>query len=204
MSKHRRWDWLSVDLDGGHLVDGRYLATVRVRLWHPGFWFFALTQLVDAHTRKHVRTWHHTAKPQAPANQQMRETFTPLERLALYITEKVGSIGFFVIIQVSYFLWIGLNGIAFTPHFDPGPGYVLLLFISNYIQLTLMPLLMIGQNLQGRHAELRAEDEYRISQDTNEEVKTLRAEVARLHALLTQRDDERDAERDTAHVARTP
>ncbi len=34
--------------------------------------------------------------------------------------------------------------------FDPYPGFVLWLFISNMIQLFLMPLLLIGQNLLGR------------------------------------------------------
>jgi uncharacterized membrane protein len=36
-----------------------------------------------------------------------------------------------------------------------------LLFLGNIVQLLLMPLLMVGQNLQGRHTEARAEEEYR-------------------------------------------
>lgn len=40
--------------------------------------------------------------------------------------------------------------------FDPYPEFVSWLSISNMIQIFHMPLLMIGQNLQGRHAEIRA------------------------------------------------
>jgi uncharacterized membrane protein len=45
--------------------------------------------------------------------------------------------------------------------FDPYP-FAFLLFLGNIIQLLLMPLLLVGQNLQGRHAEARAEEEYAI------------------------------------------
>ena len=36
--------------------------------------------------------------------------------------------------------------------FDPYPAFVLWLFISNMIQIFLMPLLMVGQNLQAKRA----------------------------------------------------
>jgi len=32
-------------------------------------------------------------------------------------------------------------------------GFVFYLFISNVIQILLMPLIMVGQNIQGAHAE---------------------------------------------------
>ena len=46
--------------------------------------------------------------------------------------------------------------------FDPFP-FVFLLFIGNVIQLLLMPLIMVGQNIQGRHSEIRAEEEYKTT-----------------------------------------
>ena len=88
-----------------------------------------------------------------------------LDKLALWITTKVGSMGFFVLIFVWTIFWLGWN--IFTPEkvrFDPYPAFVLWLFISNMIQLFLMPLIMIGQNLQSRHAELRAETDLRINE----------------------------------------
>ena len=48
--------------------------------------------------------------------------------------------------------------------FDPFPKFVLCLFISNLIQLSLMPLILIGQNVQPKHADLWAEVDYLILQ----------------------------------------
>jgi len=57
--------------------------------------------------------------------------------------------------------------------FDPYPAFVLWLFISNMIQLLLLPLLMIGQNLQSRHAELRAESEYEVNLKAEREIEAI-------------------------------
>jgi len=88
-----------------------------------------------------------------------------LDRLALWITNKVGSMGFFLLIFAWTVFWLGWN--MLTPEkarFDPYPAFVLWLFISNMIQLFLLPLIMIGQNLQSQHSELRAETDLKINE----------------------------------------
>ena len=47
--------------------------------------------------------------------------------------------------------------------FDPFPAFVLWLFISNMIQLFLMPLIMIGQNLQSNQTDFRSETDLKIN-----------------------------------------
>ena len=87
-----------------------------------------------------------------------------LDRLALWITEHVGSMGFFLIIFIWTVSWLSWN--IFAPkqtRFDPFPGFVLWLFISNMIQLFLMPLIMLGQNIQAKHSEVRAEADLKIN-----------------------------------------
>jgi uncharacterized membrane protein len=75
---------------------------------------------------------------------------TPIDKLVLYITIHIGSIGFFLIILLWTMLWLGWNIFApRTLQFDPPMGFVFWLFISNLIQILLMPLIMVGQNLQG-------------------------------------------------------
>jgi uncharacterized membrane protein len=100
-----------------------------------------------------------------------KESLTKVERFAVYITEKVGSMGFFFIIFIWTAFWMGWNLLAPEP-FDPYPAFVTWLFISNMIQIFLMPLIMIGQNLQARHSELMAERHYKadIIADKNIEV----------------------------------
>ena len=78
-----------------------------------------------------------------------KKNLSVLDRLAVWITERVGSMGFFVLIFVWTTLWLGWNILApKNARFDPYPAFVLWLFISNMIQLFLLPLIMIGQNIQ--------------------------------------------------------
>lgn len=87
-----------------------------------------------------------------------------LDKLALWITEHVGSMGFFLIIFVWTACWLGWNVLApKASRFDPFPGFVLWLFMSNMIQLFLMPLIMLGQNIQAKHSDIRADADLKIN-----------------------------------------
>lgn len=100
----------------------------------------------------------------------MLESFTPLECAARFITQHVGNFGFFLIIlawSVSWLLWNTLGPRSLR--FDPAPAFVLWLFISNLIQITRMPLIMVGQNLLNRHAELRSEEGFKINVKSEQE-----------------------------------
>jgi len=111
---------------------------------------------------------------------------TPLNRLALWITEHVGTMQFFLVIFAWTVGWLFWN--MFAPkslRFDPYPGFVLWLFISNMIQLFLMPLLLIGQNLQGRHSEERAKNDYKVNRKAEMEIQEIKAQ---LKAILERLD----------------
>ena len=92
-----------------------------------------------------------------------------LDRLAIAITNQVGSFGFFLIILGWTVVWTGYNILAsevpalHLRAFDPFPAFVAYLLISNVIQILLMPLIMVGQNLQGRHSETRAELDFQVN-----------------------------------------
>jgi uncharacterized membrane protein len=99
---------------------------------------------------------------------------TKLDMLALWITNKVGSMGFFVLIFAWTAIWLGWNILApQNVRFDPYPAFVLWLFISNMIQLFLLPLIMIGQNLQSQHAEVRSETDLKINELADIENETI-------------------------------
>jgi Protein of unknown function (DUF1003) len=85
---------------------------------------------------------------------------TKLNRLALWIALRVGSMGLFVVIFLWTVIWLSWNVLAPKAiHFDPFPGFVLWLLISNMIQLFLMPLILIGQNLQAKESDRRAKND---------------------------------------------
>ena len=97
------------------------------------------------------------------------KSLNTLDRLAIAITNRVGSFGFFLIILGWTVVWTGYNILAsevtslHLRSFDPFPAFVAYLLISNVIQILLMPLIMVGQNLQGRHSETRAELDFQVN-----------------------------------------
>jgi uncharacterized membrane protein len=107
-------------------------------------------------------------------NQEFRESFSPLERVALYITVHIGSFGFFLIILTWTILWLAWNTLGPAGRrFDPAPAFVLWLFISNMLQILLMPLIMVGQNLLSRHAEIRAESDFDVNVKAEKEIEAI-------------------------------
>lgn len=124
-------------------------------------------------------------RPVCDVNNEHTERLSPLDRLALAITERVGTMGFFFIILTWTVLWLGWNFLAPKPlQFDPPMAFVFWLFISNMIQILLMPLLMVGQNLQGRHAELRAQSDYEINLRAEREIDAILQHLEHQNALL--------------------
>ena len=82
--------------------------------------------------------------------------------------------GFFFVIFLWTVVWLGWNSLApKAVRFDPFPAFVLWLFISNMIQIFLMPLIMIGQNLQSDHAEVRAEADFEVNTKAEREIETI-------------------------------
>ncbi len=103
-----------------------------------------------------------------------RSKLSPLDKLALFITDKIGTMGFFFIIFIWTVGWLGWNILAPSNfRFDPYPAFVLWLFISNLIQIHLMPLIMVGQNIQGKHAELRSEHDFDTDRKAEKEIETI-------------------------------
>ena len=124
------------------------------------------------------------------ANIVHERSLSVFDRLAIALTKKVGSIGFFLIIGGWTVLWTGYNILASEvpalhwPAFDPFPAFVAYLLISNVIQILLIPLIMVGQNLQGRHSETRAELDFEINQKAEKEVMATLLHLERNTELL--------------------
>ena len=113
-------------------------------------------------------------KPVQNVNKKHRTSLSGLELLASWITEHVGTMGFFLIIFTWTIGWLCWNTLAPVHlRFDPFPAFAFWLFISNMIQIFLMPLIMIGQNLQGRHSEARAEADYEINLKAERETEAI-------------------------------
>lgn len=112
--------------------------------------------------------------PMRNINIERREKLTALDTFALFITRHVGTMGFFLILFFWTVSWLTWN--MFGPEelrFDRYPSFVLWIFISNMIQISLMPLIMVGQNLQARHAEAKAQADLEINTKAERELEVV-------------------------------
>lgn len=127
------------------------------------------------------------------ANVVHHERLSALDHFALWVTRHVGSTGFFLIIVAWTVLWLLWNAFAPTElRFDSFPAFELWLFISNTIQIILLPLILLGQNLQQRHSELRAETEFEVNLKSGEEVERILAHLERHDTVLQRIADKLD------------
>src|ERR1700739_4208818 len=121
------------------------------------------------------------------ANIEQQQRLSKLDKIALWITEHVGTMGFFLIIFIWTIGWLSWNMFApVTLRFDPYPAFVLWLFLSNMIQSFLMPLIMIGQNLQSSHAEIRSEVDFEINKKAEEKIETILLHLENQNKLILQ------------------
>ncbi len=126
-------------------------------------------------------------KPLRNVNIERKQKLKKLDKLALWITNHVGTMGFFIIIFIWTVCWLGWN--ALSPpslRFDPFPAFVLWLFLSNMIQIFLMPLIMIGQNLQSSHSEARAEADFDVNTKAENEIETILMHLENQNKLIVQ------------------
>ena len=124
-------------------------------------------------------------KPVINARAEVKAKFTLLEKFALKITHGVGTMGFFFFLFVWTLGWLFWN--IYAPlgwRFDPAPAFVIWLFASNIIQLILLPLIMVGQNLESRFAEKRSQADFEINQKAEHEIETIIAHLENQNELL--------------------
>ena len=113
-------------------------------------------------------------RPLKNTHKEVVDNLSPMNKLALWITNRVGTFGFFLAIFAWTVLWLAWN--LFAPanlRFDPAMGFVLYLFICNVIQILLMPLIMVGQNLQGMHSEARAQHDLDVNVKAEQEIEVI-------------------------------
>ena len=135
-------------------------------------------------TLEQVRKQH---KRPHDANKKVKQSLSPLDQLALWITTRVGTMGFFLVIFTWTVLWLGWNILApKSLRFDEVPAFVLWLFISNLIQIFLMPLIMVGQNIQGRQADARSEHDLEVNVKAEKEIEVVLAHLEYQNSLLLQ------------------
>ncbi|MCW3095740.1 MAG: rane protein [Chthonomonadaceae bacterium] len=152
----------------------------------------AIDEIVPASKPMTLEAWRARRQPHVNVNKEHEKSLKGLERLAIWVTDRVGTMGFFLVIFAWTVVWCGYNILASEvpalhwKAFDPFPAFVAYLLISNVIQILLMPLIMVGQNLQGRHSEMRAEHDLNVNVKAEEEIEIILMHLEHQQAILMQ------------------
>jgi len=125
------------------------------------------------------------------------------ERVADRIAAWVGSWTFIIAQTFILVLWIILNWIAWTNHWDPYP-FILLNLALSFQSAYAAPILMISQNRQAKLNERRNHLDLQINmlaeQETTEILRLLRLLCEHSGLRLTEVDNRRGFEEETRHA----
>lgn len=135
----------------------------------------SLEELSQASSKVKERTrrfWAERKPPRNVAAEHAAEREGLNDRIGAITTAWVGTMYAFYLFAVLMAGWILWQGKLADKPFDPYP-FAFLLFLGNIVQLLLMPLIMVGQNVQGRQAELRAIADYETNVKAEQEIETV-------------------------------
>ena len=81
--------------------------------------------------------------------------------------------------------WLSWNLLApLEMRFDPAPAFVIWIFVSNILQLILLPVIMVGQNIEGRVSEWRAQMDFEVNKKSEHEIEVIIAHLENQNELL--------------------
>lgn len=115
---------------------------------------------------KTIETVENLKEKFAPIKNSYKEhknTLSPLDKFAMFITNTVGTMGFFLICCV----------LVIIPLFFAPTLPIVQYISSGILQLILLPLILVGQNLQGRYTEIRAQHDFETNVKAEKEIETI-------------------------------
>ena len=96
------------------------------------------------------------------------------DKFALYIVGIVGTIYFFGFCVI----------LTIIPLLKPNLTTVVMFISSSFLQLILLPLIMLSQNNQSKHAELRADNTYRLEIKQEKEIEDIHHHLNKIENKL--------------------
>jgi uncharacterized membrane protein len=118
---------------------------------------------------KERKTWH----------AKHVEQLTPGQRVADAVAATMGSWRFIILQSLILTVWIVLNLIAWSRHWDPYP-FILLNLALSFQAAYAAPFIMISQNRQAERDRLQAEDDYRTNFEAERRIEDLQRHLARI------------------------
>ena len=99
-------------------------------------------------------------------NKEHKQSFTALDKIALFITKKVGTMWCAILFSI-------LALISLPEALEEGTASTANWLTQTFLQLVLLSIIMVGQNLQRRHSKLRAEADYETNLEEKRDIEIL-------------------------------
>ncbi len=99
-------------------------------------------------------------------NREHKESLKTLDKVALFITKIVGTMWCAIAFTI-------LALISLPEALHNGTGTTISWIAQTFLQLVLLSIIMVGQNLQSKHSELRADADYETNLENKKDIETL-------------------------------
>jgi uncharacterized membrane protein len=117
---------------------------------------------------------------------RQKEEKTLGERMADRLATGAGSWTFIISFLVLLAVWMAINALAWTHHWDPYP-FILLNLVLSCVAAIQAPVILMSQNREEARDRLRAEADYEINIKAEVLLEHLTEEIETLKALLVER-----------------
>ena len=99
-------------------------------------------------------------------NQEHKQSLSLLDKAALFITKVVGTMWCAI-------AFTGLALVSLPEAIHGGKATTISWIAQTFLQLVLLSIIMVGQNLQSKHSELRADADYETNVEAKKDIETL-------------------------------
>ncbi len=110
-------------------------------------------------------------------NKEHKENLGFQERIALFITRGVGTM------WCAYIFTI-IALISLPDAIESGRAAVISWIAQTFLQLVLLSVIMVGQNVMGKHAELRADAEYEVNLKNEKDIEAIKKDLDEIKKIL--------------------
>jgi len=114
----------------------------------------------------------------------LSKKWSPREKAADLLTEKLGSWTFIIIFIIFLALWISANAYAWVNQWDPYP-FILLNLALSCLAAIQAPIILMSQNREAQKDRVRTEFDYAINRRAEREIKKIKLIVERLERKLS-------------------
>jgi uncharacterized membrane protein len=99
-------------------------------------------------------------------NKEHKDSLSVLDKVAIFITKIVGTMWCAIAFTI-------LALISLPQAIHGGTATTISWIAQTFLQLVLLSIIMVGQNLQSRHSELRADADYETNVEAKKDIENL-------------------------------